>query len=170
MLWGRRWEGGSCLGTHVRIKDFKIKKKKEGWALKYWCFQTVVLEKTLESILDSREIKSFNPKRNQPWIFVGMINPEPEAPILWLPDAKSWLIRKDPDAGKYWRQEEKGRTEDKMVGWHHWLNGQEFEQALGNGRWWRTGKLGVLQSMGLQRVGHYWVTEHHGFLLFLRKK
>ena len=80
-----------------------------------------------------------------------------EAPILWPPDVKSWLFRKDPDAGKNWRQEEKGSTEDEMAGWHHRLNGHEFEQS--SRRWWRTGKPGVLQSMGLWRVGHNWVTE-----------
>ena len=97
--------------------------------LKNWCFWTVALEKTLESPLDSKEIKPVNPKGNQLWIFTGRT--DAEAPILWLPNAKSWLIRKDPDSGKGWRQEEKGTTEDEMVGWHHWLNGHEFEQALG---------------------------------------
>ena len=82
---------------------------------------------------------------------------EAEAPILWPPDVKSWLFRKDPDAGKDWRQEEKGTTEDETAGWHHQLNGHEFEQS--SRRWWRTGKPGVLQSMGLWRVGHNWVTE-----------
>ena len=104
---------------------------KEGWAPKNWCFWTVVLEKTLESPLDCMEIKPVNPKGNQSWIFIG--RPDAEAPILWPPDAKNWLIRKGPDAGKDWRQEEKGMTEDEMVGWHHWLNGHEFEQALGDG-------------------------------------
>ena len=86
---------------------------KKGWALKNWCLRTVVLEKTLESPLDCKEIKPVNPKGNQPWIFVGRTNAE--APILWPPDVRSWLIRKDPDPGKDWRQEEKGMTEDKMV-------------------------------------------------------
>ena len=102
---------------------------KEGWALKNWCFWTVVLEKTLESPLDCKEIKPVNPKGNQSWKFIGKIDPEAEAPILWPPDAKNWLIGKDPDVGKDWRQEEKGTTEGEMVGWHHWLNGREFEQA-----------------------------------------
>ena len=103
---------------------------KEGWAvLKNWCFWTVVLEKTLESPLDSKEIKPVNPKRNQPWIFIGSVNAEAEAPILWPPNGKNWLLRKDPDAGEDWRQEEKGMTEDKMVGWHHQLNGHEFQQT-----------------------------------------
>ena len=93
---------------------------KEGWAPKNWCFWIMVLEKTLESPLDCKEI-------------IGRTHAEDEAPILWPPDAKSWLFRKDPDAGKDWRQEEKGRTEDEMVGWHHWLNGHEFEWTLGDG-------------------------------------
>ena len=106
---------------------------KEGWVLENWCFWTVVLEKTLESPLDCKEIKTVNPKGNQPWIFFGRTDAEAEAPILWPPDVKSWLIIKDLDAGKDWRQEEKGKTEDEMVGWHHWLNGHEFEQAPGDG-------------------------------------
>ena len=115
---------------------------------------TVVLEKTLESPLDSNEIKAVNPKGNQ-WIFIGRSDVETEAPILWSPDAKSWLIRKDPHAGKDWRQEDKGMTEDEMVGWHHWLN----EHESGSRRWWRTGKPGTLQYMGLQRVSHDWAIE-----------
>ena len=100
---------------------------KEGWMLKNWCFWRKVLEKTPVSSLDCKEIQPVHPKGNQPWIFIGRTDAETEAPILWPPDAKSWLIRKDPDAGKDWRQEEKGPTEDEMVGWHHWLNGHEFE-------------------------------------------
>ena len=92
-----------------------------------------MLEKTLESPLDRKEIKQVNPKRNQSWIFIGRTDAEAEVPILWPPDAKNWLIGKYPDAGKDWRQEEKGTTEDEMVGWHHWLNGHEFEPALGVG-------------------------------------
>ena len=93
---------------------------------------TVVLEKTLESPLDSKEIQSVHPKRNQSWIFIGRTDAEDKTPILWPPDGKNWLIGKDPDAEKDWRQEEKGTT-DEMVGWHHRLNGYEFEQALGVG-------------------------------------
>ena len=100
---------------------------KESWALKHWCFWTVVLEKTLESPLDCKEIQSVHPKGYQSWIFIGRTDVEAETPILWLPDMKSWLIWKDPDAGKDWRQEENGTTEDEMVRWHHWLNGHEFE-------------------------------------------
>ena len=99
---------------------------KQSWTLKNWCFWTVVLEKTLESPLDSKEIRSVHPKGNQSWIFIGRTNAKAETRILWPPYVKSWLIWKDPDAGKYWGQE-KGTTEDEMVGWHHWLNGHEFE-------------------------------------------
>ena len=93
----------------------------------------VVLEKTLESSLDCKEIQPVHPEGNQSWIFIGRTDVEAETPILWPPDAKNWLIRKDPDAGKGWRWEEKGTTKDEMVGWHHWLNGHEFEQTLGVG-------------------------------------
>ena len=106
---------------------------KEGWTLKNWCFRTVVLEKTLESPLESKEIKPVNPKGNQSSIFIGRTNAKAEAPILWPPDVKNWLIWKDPDSGKDWRHEEKGMTEDEMVGWHHQLDGHEFEQAPGVG-------------------------------------
>ena len=106
---------------------------RERWTQKNWCFWTVVLEKPLESPLDCKEIKSVNPKRNQSWIFIG--STDAEASILWPTDAKNWLIGKDPDDGKDWRQEKKGMgmTEDEMVGWHHWLNGHEFKQTLGDG-------------------------------------
>ena len=100
---------------------------KENWVPKNWCFWTVVLEKTFESPLDCREIQPVHPKGDQPWVFIGRTDVEAETPILSPPDAKSWLIWKDPGAGKDWGQEEKGTTEDEMVGWHHWLNGHEFE-------------------------------------------
>ena len=103
---------------------------KESWVPKNWCFWTVVLEKTLESALDSKKIKPVHLKENQSWIFIGRTDAEAETPILRPPDAKSWLIWKDPDAGQDWRQEEKGTTEDVMVGWHHWFDRHEFEQAL----------------------------------------
>ena len=106
---------------------------KESWVPKNWCFWTVVLEETLKSLLDCQEIQLVNPKGNQAWIFIGRTDAEAETLILWPPDAKNWLIRKDPEAGKDWRQEEKGTTEDEMIGWHHWLNGHEFEQTLGVG-------------------------------------
>ena len=105
---------------------------KEGWALKNWCFWTVVLEKILESPLDCKEIKLVNSKGNQSWIFPGRTDTEAEAPILWPPDAKSWLIGKDPDAGKDWRQKEKAAVEDEMVGWDHQLNRHEFEETPGD--------------------------------------
>ena len=100
---------------------------RESWAPKNWCFWTVVLEKTPESHLDCKEIKPVNPKGNQSWIFIGSTDAEAKTPILWPPDVKNWPIGKDPDAGKDWRWEEKRTTEDEMIGWHHWLDGHEFE-------------------------------------------
>ena len=100
---------------------------KESWEPKNWCFWTVVLDKTLESPLDFKEIQPVHPKGNQSWIFIGRTDAEAESPILCPADAKSWLIWRDPDAGKDWRQKEKGTTEDEMVGWHHRLDGREFE-------------------------------------------
>ena len=104
---------------------------KESWVLKNWCFWTVVLEKTLESPLDSKEIKPVNPKGNQSWIYIGRTDAEAEAPIIWPSDANGRLIGKDSDAGKDWRQEEKGTTEDEMAGWHHRLEWHEFGLTLG---------------------------------------
>ena len=101
---------------------------KESLVLKNWCFWTVVLEKTLESPLDCKEIEPVHPKGNQFWIFIGRTDTKAETPILWPPNSKKWHIWKDPDAGNYWRQEEKGKTEGKMVGWHHQLDGHEFTQ------------------------------------------
>ena len=106
---------------------------KESWAPKNWCLWTVVLEKTLENPLDSKEIQLVHSKGNKSWIFIGRTHAEAETPKLWPPDAKNWLIGKDPDVGKDWQQEEKGMTEDEMVGWPHWLNGHEFEWTLGVG-------------------------------------
>ena len=120
----------------------------ESWALKNWCFWTVVLEKTLESPLDCKEIQPVHPKGNQSWIFIGRTDVEAEAPILWLHDAKNWLIRKDPVAGKDWRQEEKGITEDEMVGWYH-LTGWTWSWVSSGNSWW-IGNPGRLQSMGSQ--------------------
>ena len=105
----------------------------ENWPLKNWCFWTVVLEKTLESPLDCKEIQPVHPERNQSWIFIGRTDAEAETLILWAPDAKYWLIGKDPDAGQDWGQEEKGTRENEMVRWHHRLDGHEFEQTLGFG-------------------------------------
>ena len=100
---------------------------KESWVLMNWCFWTVVLEKTLESPLDCKEIRLVHSKGNQSWIFIGSTNVEAETPILWPPNVKNWLTGKYPDAGKDWRWEEKATTKDEMIGWHHWLNGHEFE-------------------------------------------
>ena len=130
---------------------------KESWTLKNWWFWTVVWEKTIQNPLDCKEIQPIHPKGNQSWIFIGRTDAETETPILWTPDAKNWLTGKDPDAGKDWRWEEKGLTEDDMVGWHHQLNGYEFWVGSGSWRW--TGKPGILHPMRLQRVGHDWVTE-----------
>ena len=127
----------------------------ESWALKNWCFWTVVL-KTLESRLDCKEIQPVHPKGDQSWVFIGRTDAEPETPVLWPPDVKSWLIGKDPDAGKDWGQEEKGTSEDEMVGWHHWWNGHEFEQAPGVGG--GQGDLACCSPWGC-RVGHDWATE-----------
>ena len=117
---------------------------KEGWASKNWCFQTVVLEKTLDSPLDYKEIKPVNLKGNQSWIFIGRTDFEAESPIPWPPDAKRQLTRKDGDAGNNWGQEEKRMTEHEVVGWYHWLNGHEFEQTLGDGE--RQGNLACSSS------------------------
>ena len=109
---------------------------KESWVLKNSCFWTVVLEKTFESPLDCKRIQPVHPKGDQSWVFIGRTDVEAETPILWQTDVKNWLIEKDPDAGKDWRRKEKGTTEDKMVGWHHWLDGHEFEQSpeVGDGQ------------------------------------
>ena len=113
---------GYCFSTsHVWMWELDYK---ESWVLNNLCFWTVMLEKTLETPLDCKEIQPVHPKGNQSWIFIGRIDAEAETLNLWPPDAKNWLIWRDPDAGKDWRQEEKGMTEDEMVGWHHWLNGQ----------------------------------------------
>ena len=106
---------------------------KKSWVLKNWCFWIVVLKKTFESPLDWKELQPIKTKGNQPWIFIGRADAEAEAPLLWPPDAKNWLILKDPDAGKDRRQEEKGTAGGEIVGWHHWFNGYEFEQAPGAG-------------------------------------
>ena len=129
---------------------------KESWVLKNWCFWTVVLEKTLESPLDCKEIQPVHPNGDQSWVFIGKTDVEAETSVLWPPDAKSWLIWKDPDAGKDWGQEEKGTTEDKMVGWHYRLNGRGFgwTTAVDDGQ----GGLACCSSCGY-RVGHDWATE-----------
>ena len=116
--------------SHVEMWDLD---NKNGWALKNWCFQTVVLEKSLESTFNCKEIKSVNTKGNQPWLCIGRSDAKAEGPIFWPPDAKRWLIGKYSDSGKDWRQEDKGMTENEMDGWHHWLNGHEFVQSPGDG-------------------------------------
>ena len=116
-----------CFSSgHVWMWELEYK---ESWAPKNWCFWTVVLEKTLESPLDCKEIQPVHPKGDQSCLFIGRTDVEAETSILWPPDAKSWLIWKDPNAGKDWGQEENGMTEDEMVVWHYWLNGHEFEQV-----------------------------------------
>ena len=116
-------EGYGFSISYVWIWELEYK---ERWVLKNWCFWTVVLEKTLESPLDCKEIQPVHPKGDQSWVFFERTNVEAETPILRSPDAKSWLIWKDPDSGKDWVKEEKGMTEDEMLGWHHQLNGHEF--------------------------------------------
>ena len=126
----------------------------ESWASKNWCFWTVVLEKTLEGPLDCK-IQPVHSKGDQSLVFIGRTDAKAETPIIWPPHAKSWLIGKGFDAGRDWGQEEKGTTEDEMAGWHHGLDGHEFEWTPGVG----DGQGGVLRFMGSQRVGHDWATE-----------
>ena len=130
-IWGKNFktacpssQGYSFSSSHVWMWELDHNKS---WALKNWCFWTMILEKTLESPLDYKEIQPVHPKENQPWLFIARTDAEAEVPVLWPPDSKSWLIGKDPDAGKDWGWKEKGTTKDKMVGWHHQLNGHEFE-------------------------------------------
>ena len=122
-------QSNGVTNSHVQMWELN---HKEGWALKKWCFWTVVVEKTLESPLESKEIKPVNPKWNQSWIFTGRTDTEAEAPILWPPDMKWWFTGKDPQGCKDWRQQEKGATKDELVGWHYKLNGYEFEQTPGD--------------------------------------
>ena len=123
---------------------------KEIWAPKYWCFWTVVLEKTLESPLDCKEIQPVHPKGNQSWVFIGRTDVEAETPILWPPDAKSWPIWKDLDAGKDWGQQEKGTTADEMIGWHHQLDEHGFgctpQELVMDGEAWHAAVHGVAKS------------------------
>ena len=124
-------QGYGFYSGHVWMWELDYK---ESWVPKNWCFWTVVLEKTLESPLDCKEIEPVHPKGDdQSWVFIGRTDVEAETPILWPPDAKSWLVWKDPDAGKDWRREEKGMTEEEMVGWHHPLNGHGFGWTPGVG-------------------------------------
>ena len=146
-------QGYGFSSSHVWMWQLDYK---ESWAAKNWCFWTVVLEKTLESPLDCKESKPVHPKGNQSWIFIGRTDVAAETLIFWSPDMKSWLIGKDPDAGEDWRQEEKEKTEDEMVGWHHWLDrhGLSMLWELVMDR-----EPVVMQSMGLQRVRHNWAIE-----------
>ena len=134
------------FSSHVWMWELDYK---ESWSLKNWCFWTVVLEKTLESPLVCKEIKPVNPKGNQPWIFTGRTDAEADAPILWPPDANSWLFRKDPHAGTYWGQEEKGR---QRVWWLDGITTQWTWVWANSGRQWRTGKSGMLQSVGSRHL------------------
>ena len=139
-------KGSSSQGYgHVWMWELDYK---EGWALKNWCFWTVVLEKILESPLDCKEIQPVYPKEDQSWVFIGRTDFEVEAAVLWPPDAKSWLIWKDPDAGKDWEQEEKGTTEDEMAGWHNQLDRHGFGWTLGVGD--GQGGLACCDSWGLK--------------------
>ena len=126
------------------------------WINPSWCFWTVLLEKTLESPLDSKEIQSVHPKGDQSWVYIVRTDAEAETPILWPPHMKSWLIGKDSDAERDWGQEQKGMTEDEMAGWHRRLDGCESEWTPGAGDGQRPG---VLRFMGSQRVRHDWATE-----------
>ena len=154
--------------SHVRMWDFDYK---ESWAPKNWCFWTVVLEKTLESPLDCKEIQSVHLKGDQSWVFIGRTDAEAETPVLWPPDVKSWLIWKDPDAGKDWGQEGKGTTEDEMVGWHHQLNGHGFgwTPGVGDGQ----GGLACYSSWGRKELDTTeqlnW-TEHWQYIKNLKYK
>ena len=130
----------------------------ESWAPKNWCFWTVVLEKTLVSPLDCKEIQPVHSEGDQPWDSFGRNDAKAGTPVLWPPHVKSWLIGKDSDAGRDWGQEEKGMTEDEMAEWH--MSGRESEWVWVNSEsWWWTRKPGMLRFMGSQRVGHDWVTE-----------
>ena len=140
--------------SHVWMRELD---DKESWVPKNWCFQTVILEKTLESPLDCKEIKPVNPRWNQPWIFTGRTDAEAEVPLLWPPDVKSSLIRKDPDAGKDWRQEEKGITEE-MVGWHHNslnMSLRKLPEMVKNREAWCAAVAGVSKSQTQLRD---WIT------------
>ena len=138
-------QGYSFASGHVWMWQLDCE---ESWVLKNWCFWTVVLEKTLESPLDCKEIHPVHPKGDQSWVFIGRTDVEAETPILWAPDAKSWLTGKDSDAGRDWGQEEKGTIEDDMAGWHHWLDGRESEWTPGVGD--RQGGLACCDSWGLK--------------------
>ena len=146
--------------SHVWMWELNYK---ESWVTNNWCFWTMVLENTLESPLDCKEIKPVHPKGNQSWILTGRTDAEAEILILWPPDAKNWVIGKDPDVRKDWRWEEKGMTEDEMIGWHHWLNGHEFEltPGVGDGQ----ASLVCFSPMGLKESD---TTQRHNWWLDLK--
>ena len=131
---------------------------KEGWALKNWCLWTVLLEKTFESPLDSKEIQPVHSEGDQPWVFIGKTDAEVGAPILWLSDVKNWLTGRDPDAGKDCGHEEKGTTDNGMVGWHYWFNGHEFEETPGDSKW--QGRLSCCSPWGYKELAWLstWIT------------
>ena len=144
--------------SHVWMWELDFK---ESWAPKNWCFWTVVLEKTVASPLDCKEIKPVNPKGSQSWIFIGRTDAEAETPILWPPDAQNWFLGKDPDAGKEWRRERDDRGQD---GWM--ASPTQWTWVwVSSGSWWWTGKPGVMQTMGSQRGGHDWATVLNWFLV-----
>ena len=145
---------GYCFSSgHVWMWELDCE---ESWAPKNWCFWTMVLEKSLESPLDCKEIQPVHSKGDQSWVFFGRTDAKAETPILWSPHVKSWLTGKDPDAERDWGQEEKGTIEDEMAGWRHRLDGHE---SVKSGSWWWTGRPGVLRFMGSPRVGHDSSTE-----------
>ena len=144
-------QGYSFSRSHVRTRELD---HKEGWTPKNWCFWIVVVGNTLESPLNSKEIKPVNPKGNQSWIFIGRTDAEAEAPIFWPLDAKNRHFRKDPDTGKDWGHEKKRVTENEMVGWHHRLNGHEFEQILGDSE--GQGSLGCCGPWGYKESDTTW--------------
>ena len=146
LSWCPSSQGYGFSSGHVWMWELDYK---ESWVPKTWCIWNVVLEKTLESSLDSKEIQPVHPKGDQSWVFIGRTDVEAETPILWPPDVESWLILKDPDAGQDWGREEKGMTEDEMVGWHHWLNGHGFgwtQELVMDGEAWRAVVHGVAKS------------------------
>ena len=146
-------QNGGFSSSHIWMWELDYK---ESWAAENWCFWNVVLERTLESPLDCKEIQPVHPNGDQSWVFIGRIDVEAETPILWSPDAMSWLIGKDLDSGEDWRQE-KGTTKDEMVGWHHRLNHRRV--WVESKSWWWTGRPGVLWFMGSQKVRYDWATE-----------
>ena len=153
------WQSLNCYGFssgHVWMWKLDCE---ESWMPKNWCFWTVVLEKTLESPLDCKEIQPVHSQGDQSWVFFGRTDAKAETPILWPPHAKSWLIGKVSDAGRDWGQEEKGTTEDEMAGWHHWLDGHGFGWTLG---------ISDGQLMESQGAGHEWATELNWIYIYIR--